>query len=145
MSSFTSTHSPGDQFAVGTTTVTYTAIDGSNNTASASFDVVVADTEDPAIANVPTNISVTTDADACGATVTWTAPTASDNCGVTSFPSTHDSGDFFNVGSTTVSYSAMDAAGNGVTSSFTVTVTDGQAPTIAGLPADISVSNDPGQ
>ena len=142
---FTSDYSSGDTFPVGTTTVTYTAIDGSNNTISAFFNVVVIDDEDPAIANVPTNISATTDNDACGATVTWTAPTASDNCGVTSFPSTHDSGDFFNVGSTTVSYSAMDAAGNGVTSSFTVTVTDGQAPTIDGLPADISVSNDPGQ
>ena len=145
VASFTSTHASGSTFGVGTTTVTYTATDAAGNTATASFNVVVTDDEDPVISNVPANISVTTDADQCGAIVNWTAPTASDNCSVTSFPSTDDSGDFFAVGSHTVSYSAMDAAGNAVTASFTVTVTDGEAPAISDMPADITVSNDAGQ
>ena len=145
VASFTSTHTSGATFAVGTTTVTYSATDAAGNTTTASFNVVVTDDEDPVISNVPANISVTTDADQCGAIVNWTAPTASDNCSVTSFPSTDDSGDFFAVGSHTVSYSAMDAAGNAVTASFTVTVTDGEAPAISDMPADITVSNDAGQ
>ena len=145
VASFTSTHTSGATFGVGTTTVTYTATDAAGNTATASFNVVVTDDEDPVISNVPANISVTSDAGQCGAIVNWTAPTSSDNCSVTSFPSTDDSGDFFAVGSHTVSYSAMDAAGNAVTASFTVTVTDGEAPAISDMPADITVSNDAGQ
>ena len=35
------THSPGDPFDIGTTTVTYTATDSSTNTATCTFDVVV--------------------------------------------------------------------------------------------------------
>ena len=39
--SMTSTHSPGDTFSEGVTTVTYTATDGAGNTAVCSFDVTV--------------------------------------------------------------------------------------------------------
>ena len=37
----TSDHSPGDNFTIGNTTVTYTAVDVHNNTALYSFDVIV--------------------------------------------------------------------------------------------------------
>ena len=37
----TSDYSPGDNFTIGNTTVTYTAVDVHNNTALFSFDVVV--------------------------------------------------------------------------------------------------------
>ena len=37
----TSTHAPGDAFPIGTTTVTYTAIDPSNRMNTLSFDVIV--------------------------------------------------------------------------------------------------------
>jgi hypothetical protein len=77
----------------------------------------------------------------CGSIITWTAPTASDNCAVTSFTSTHESGDTFLVGTTTVTYTALDAAGNSSTCSFTVTVNDTQAPGIT-CPADVSVNTD---
>lgn len=42
--SLSSSHNPGDNFAVGTTTVTYTATDGSGNSVSASFTVTVSPT-----------------------------------------------------------------------------------------------------
>lgn len=45
-----STHNPGDNFPVGTTAVTYTATDGSGNTAQASFTVTV--TPSPLVATV---------------------------------------------------------------------------------------------
>src|SRR5690606_22658722 len=105
--SLSSSHNSGDVFPLGTTTVTYTATDGAGNTATCSFDVTVVDTEVPVIANCPTDITVSTDASSCDAVVTWTAPTASDNCSV-SLSSSHNSGDVFPLGTTTVTYTATD-------------------------------------
>ncbi|MGB1636044.1 MAG: HYR domain-containing protein, partial [Flavobacteriales bacterium] len=145
ISSFTSNYNSGHAFPVGTTTVTYTATDAANNTTTESFDVVITDNEDPVISGMPTNISVNTDAGLCTAAVSWTAPTAADNCGVTSFTSNYSPGDAFNTGApTTVTYTATDAAGNTVSSSFTVTVTDNQAPQIPVI-ANITQGVDAGQ
>jgi len=139
VASLTSTHPPGSTFDVGTTTVVYTAVDASGNSATASFTVTVTDAEGPAFTNVPENINVNTDGGLCSAAVTWTAPTATDNCGVDDVVPSHTPGASFPTGTTTVSYTASDAAGNETTASFTVTVTDGEAPALADLPQDISV------
>ena len=48
-------------------------------------------------------------------------------------------GDTFPVGTTTVTYTVTDLAGNTATSSFTVTVTDDEAPVISNVPADFTV------
>ncbi|MBC6369073.1 HYR domain-containing protein, partial [Algoriphagus sp. AK58] len=114
----------GSVFPVGETTVTYTATDASGNTYSASFTVTVNDTEDPMIEGMPANISVSSDADKCGAIVTWTAPTAKDNCEVKTFTTSHAPGSLFPIGTTTVTYTAEDIHGNVQTSSFDVTVTN---------------------
>ena len=84
IASFTADATPGDAFAVGTTTVTYTATDVNGNTATGSFDITVTDDEDPAIAGMPSNITQSNDAGICGAAVSWTAPTGTDNCTVAS-------------------------------------------------------------
>ena len=110
-------------FHVGTTTITYTATDAAGNNETASFTVTVNDSEKPVISNMPTNISVNTEAGKDYATVTWTEPTAIDNVGVTSFTTDHTIGSQFVVGTTTVTYTATDAAGNTETANFTVTVT----------------------
>src|SRR5690606_40139721 len=109
--SLTSSHKSGEVFPIGTTTVTYTATDGAGNTTTCSFDVTVEDTEVPVIANCPTDITVSTDASSCDAVVTWTAPTASDNCSV-SLSSSHNSGDVFSIGTTTVTYKTTEEEGN---------------------------------
>ena len=137
-------HTSGDVFPVGTTTVNYTATDAAGNTAVCSFTVTVTETEAPVIAGCPSDISVNADAGSCNAIVNWTAPTATDNCGVTGFISTHNSGDAFVIGTTTVVYTATDANGNSATCSFTVTVTDTEAPVISGCPADINIDADAG-
>ncbi|MFT5107833.1 MAG: hypothetical protein ACI9UA_003468, partial [Pseudoalteromonas tetraodonis] len=142
--SFTSTHSPGDTFPLGSTTVTYTATDAAGNFCDASFTVSVSDTEKPEIASVPDNISVPTDAGSVTAVVSWTAPTASDNVGVASFVNTHNPGDTFPLGSTTVTYTATDAAGNVCDASFTVSVGDSEKPVISGAPNDIVTTTEPG-
>ena len=144
--SFTSTHDSGDSFAVGSTTVTYTAMDAAGNTTTASFTVTVTDDEDPAISGMPADISKTNDAGNCSAVaLSWTEPTAADNCAIAStFTSTHSPGDAFAVGTTTVTYTATDIHGNSSTASFDITVTDDEDPSISGMPADITQTADAG-
>ena len=128
----------GSTFALGTTTVTCSATDDAGNTATETFDVTVQDTTAPTITNVPANITAeATGAD--GAAVTYTNPTADDavtaSVTVTCAPA---SGSTFALGSTTVTCSATDEAGNTATETFTVTVQDTTAPAIANTPANIT-------
>jgi len=133
------TSNPGDVFPIGITTVTYTATDDYNNSKTCSFTVEVKDQTDPVITNCPANISISTTT-ACNATVTWTAPTATDNCGVSSWVSNRTPGSSFAVGATTVTYTATDAAGNSTSCSFIVTVTDKTNPVFTTCTTDIIVN-----
>ena len=119
-------------FPVGSTTVTWTVTDVNGNTATATQVVTVTDNQNPVISNTTTNITVYTGAGSttCNKVVTWTAPTASDNCSVSTLTSTHTSGTVFPVGTTTVTYTATDVNGNSATSSFTVTVIDNTNPVV---------------
>src|SRR5690554_4287114 len=140
----TSTHEPGDVFPIGTTTVTYTATDAAGNIQTCSFDVVITDNEDPVFTACPSDIAQDVDAGSCDAVVTWTAPTFTDNCTGTTLTSTHNSGDTFPIGTTTVTYTATDVAGNIQTCSFDVVITDNEAPVFTACPSDITVNNDAG-
>jgi len=115
----TFTHIPGTFFPVATTTVTYTVTDGSNNVSICSFSVTVNDTEAPSI-TCPAQIET------CDPLVNYSAPSASDNCEVSSngviqtagLPSGSD----FPVGTTTNAFEVMDIHGNVSTCSFDVVV-----------------------
>lgn len=111
----------GNMFPVGTTTVTYKATDGSGNSVSATQTVTVIDNTPPTIAACPQNIAVVVSYDQTGAAVSWPEPTASDNCSAT-LTSNYASGATFPPGTTTVTYTATDPAGQTATCSFTVTV-----------------------
>lgn len=126
-STLSGSHSSGDFFPVGTTTVTLTATDAAGNTDSCSFDVVITDTEDPSV-TCPADITMGNDAGECGAVVSWTVPTPTDNCAIDTLISTAQPGDFFSVGTATVTYTATDDSGNTSTCSFSVTVEDTEAP-----------------
>ncbi|HNT80480.1 MAG TPA: T9SS type A sorting domain-containing protein, partial [Bacteroidia bacterium] len=78
-------------------------------------------------AGCPSPVVQGNDFSQCGAVVSWTPPTAVDNC-VATVTSTHNPGDFFPVGTTTVTYTATDGCGNVGTCSFDVTVNDTEAP-----------------
>lgn len=54
--------------------------------------------------------------------VSWTEPIASDNSGIYTMTSSHRSGTDFLLGTTLVTYTLVDEAGNTATLSFTVTV-----------------------
>ncbi len=121
----------GETFPVGTTTVTFKVTDTAGNSVDCSFDVTVNDNEDPEITSVP-NITQNVDMDSCSATVEYQVPTANDNCeGVTvELTKGLASGEAFPLGETTVTYTATDAAGNKVTTTFTVNVIDNITPEI---------------
>jgi hypothetical protein len=140
----TYSHASGTVFPLGTTTVTITAEDSGGNSASASFTVTVVDETAPVI-TAPANVTVSADAGADGAVVTYAPATVTDNSGETITPAySQASGTSFPVGATTVTITAEDSSGNQASASFTVTVEDDEAPVIT-VPDDIVVSNDPGQ
>ena len=108
------------------------------NTSTCSFSVIVIDDTSPTIA-CPSNITVSANA-SCQATVNWAVPMASDNCGgPVTLTSTNTPGSIFPLGSTTVTYTATDVAGNVATCSFAVIVEDNTAPQISGC-SDVIVS-----
>jgi|GEM_PF-5922930 len=139
-------HLPGDFFPVGTTTVSYTGIDEAANQAmDCTFSVTVDDSEAPAFSNCPTNITISNDPGSCGAIVNWIAPDLTDNCSAPTISASHFPGDFFPVGTTTVSYTGIDEAANQATDcTFNVTVDDSEAPLFSNCPTNITISNDPG-
>ena len=133
----------GATFPVGTTVNTFQVNDGFGNTTSCSFNVVVVDNEAPAI-SCPGNIAANTDLGVCGAVVNFNAPVGTDNClSTTALTAGLASGSLFPVGVTTETYTVTDASGLTSTCSFTVTVTDNQAPAIT-CPGNMSVNTDLG-
>jgi uncharacterized repeat protein (TIGR01451 family) len=122
----------GSSFPVGATTVTCTATDLSDATATCSFTVTVTSNVCSSASLCPGNITARNDPGQCGATVNF--PTPPDSCGtVTCTPA---SGSFFAVGTTTVNCSSSASPSSNC--SFIVTVQDIQEPTI-NCPADIVV------
>ncbi len=122
-------------YPVGTTTITWNATDIHGNAAVAAIQTVtITDNEKPTITGTPVNIMKSNDLNVCGAVATWIAPVPHDNCAIQSFTSNHVSGEVFPKGTTTVTYIATDIHGNVITSSFTVTVNDTQAPVITCSP-----------
>jgi hypothetical protein len=126
----------GNNFPVGNTTLTYSATDAHGNTASATQVVTVVDNTPPTI-TAPANVTAFTGSSAtsCGTVVsdaTLGSATASDNCPNlgpivrTGVPS----GNFFPVGTTTVTYTVTDAHNNTSSATQTVTVIDNTPPVI---------------
>ncbi len=135
----TGTTLDGVVFNLGVTSVTWTAIDGSTNTNVCSYTVTVEDNEAPAITCVA-NQTIDTDAGVCTYThigSAWDA-TATDNCsvdtityeltGATTGTGTTLDGVVFNLGVTTVTWTATDGSTNTDVCSYTVTVEDNEAP-----------------
>ncbi len=128
----------GDEFTVGTTTISYIATDDAGNTATCSFNItVLPDSEAPVI-------SCTGNQSGCAVTgstftktgIDWDA-SATENCGTASISyvlsnATTGTGTSlnnveFNVGTTTVTWTAVDLNGYSSSCQFDVVVTEGPA------------------
>lgn len=115
----------GSDFPIGTTTVTHTFTDPSNNSIECLFNVTVVDNQSPSITNCPDSIVVTTAVDQCSMLVEWEAPSAVDNCAITDISSNKASGSLFEVGTDTIIYTFTDAVGNNSACTFEVIVNAG--------------------
>lgn len=129
---------------VGNNTVILTAEDAAGNTGSCTAIVTVEDNEAPVLAACPANITQSSSPTACGLNVTFTLPTATDNCAGTVVTSTAPSGTFFPVGLTTVTVTATDPSGNTDDCTFDITIIDDVSPIVI-CPANVTVAADAGR
>jgi hypothetical protein len=133
----------GSVFPKGVTTVNCSVSDAAGNPASCSFTVTINDTISPSLSCL-SNISMNTAAGACSQVVTYKNATATDNCpGVGTPICTPSSGSTFQKGVTTVNCTVSDASNNNANCSFTVTITDNQAPSIS-CPSNLVRGTDAG-
>jgi hypothetical protein len=130
-------------FNLGVTTINYTVTDVNSNSAlPCSFTVTVADNQAPTLSSCPTPASsYACDSGQTYATLSFTAPTATDNC-TTPNVTWSASGTIpaigagninlvrFPIGSYLVTYTATDATENATNCTFTVTVFSNDPPAI---------------
>ncbi|XP_033106624.1 uncharacterized protein LOC117108641 [Anneissia japonica] len=109
-------------FGVGTTQVMCSAVDGSGNAGTCSFDITVTDDEAPEL-SCPPQMTVTANPGALSAVVTFDNAVVSDNSGdhilAVCSPA---SGSSFDIGTALVQCSASDASGNQDLCNFQVTI-----------------------
>ncbi len=125
-------NAPAD-YPVGTTTVTWTATDAAGNTGTDTQTITITDTTAPVV-TAPAD--VTAEATGPQTSATIGTATATDVVGVVSLTSNAPAD--YPVGTTTVTWTATDAAGNTGTATQTVTITDNIAPVVT-APTDIKV------
>ena len=142
----------GYPFTLGVTNVTYTINDGVNAPVNCMFSVNVTDQTNPVI-TCPANITVNAvGSPTCTYTVLGSSfnASASDNCSlmagqpvIVSTPGYNGlltlNAAVFNVGTTSVTWSATDGSSNASTCSFNVTVNDVTAPTVTALPPGLVI------
>jgi MYXO-CTERM domain-containing protein len=139
-------------FAQGATKVTVTATDSAGNSNQCTFTVHVRDTT-ASVVSCPAN-QIFEAVDAGGATATWPAAAASDVASLPTVSYDHVAGSRFPLGSTPVTATATDGAGNLSSCTFQVIVRDTTVPTLkcpaaiqveatgpSGAPADFAVTN----
>ncbi|XP_072046868.1 hyalin-like [Amphiura filiformis] len=120
-------HTPGSEFPVGANTVIYIFSDGSGNTESCIFQVIVSTAGDnipPVVTGCPNTVQVSAPTGRASAIATWIEPTASDDSGVTPVRRrSYTPGSSYPVGTTVVTYRFSDPSGNVATCQFDVVVT----------------------
>lgn len=144
-------------YNVGVTIVTYTATDAAGNTAACQLTVTVVENILPTI-TCPSNLTRTVVADGTSnctytATTAEVSPTIGDNCtavtvaanvsyiafGATTAVGSGAATLNYNVGTTFVTYTVVDASGNTRQCTFSVVVTDNTAPVLV-CPAPVTMN-----
>lgn len=129
-------------FPLGTTTVTWTATDASGNLATATQSVTVTDTTPPTLTLHEDIVVEQTELggvpDTHPAIQSFLASAAATDICDADVAITNNAPAVFPLGTTTVTWTAMDDAGNVATGTQTVIIVDTTAPTLM-VPADIAV------
>jgi len=121
-------------FPLGSSTIIWTAIDNSGNSASAIQQISIVDTTSPIIHSVP---DITAEAVVpYDNIIELQEPSADDLLGVISI--TNDAPEFFPIGETIVTWTATDVGGNTANIEQKITVVDTIFPTLQ-VPADIVI------
>jgi hypothetical protein len=122
---------PGSLFPIGMTEVHCTATDHAGNKSWCAFKITVRDTQPPQITcpQGPIRAACAIMTPSPGANVNFPAPVAADSCDDSpAVVCNHPSGSFFPLGTTTVTCTATDDAGNSSSCSFDVEVVDKTPP-----------------
>jgi len=109
-------------FPKGMTAVTWTVIDGSGNTSTATQMVTVEDHEAPVIGDVNNVVATLPCGSSNSMVVNFATPSATDSCPGVSVSASAPSSSVFPLGTTQVTVTAVDAAHNMATKNFAVTV-----------------------
>jgi len=129
------TEHPSRYFTLGETTIEWTVVDTSGNSASATQTVTIIDTTAPSI-TAPSSITMeATSADSN--IVTLGNPVSSDLVDIPLI--SNNAPDVFPLGETTVTWIAIDTSGNSASATQTVTIIDTTSPQLT-TPEDIIIS-----
>jgi hypothetical protein len=131
--------SPAGPYALGPTSLTLTVTDNDGASSSCSATVTVVDTTLPTI-SAPPPVTANTGAGAtsCGVVVSDASlggATVRDNCSVSTSRRGVPAGNLFPVGTTTLTYTATDEAGNTASATQPVTVSDTTPPALTLKPS----------
>ncbi len=121
-----------------TITRTWKTVDACGNSASAKQVITVEDKLRPVLAGIPASVTLS-----CEEPLPTTLPTASDNCDKdvkVTFADTKVAGACASGQTITRVFTATDNCGNTATASQVITVRDQTAPTLAQVPANVTVS-----
>jgi hypothetical protein len=123
----------GEQFPVGTTTVSYEAVDAAGNSSTCSFTVTVVDSEYPVA--LCQDVTVTLANGSASVSAAGVDAGSTDNCGIVSMSLSQETFSCEDIGVVPVILTVTDAAGNSSTCSANVTVV-GEVPscTINAIP-----------
>ena len=102
----------------------YVQLDGYSTGTSGNINLELIDAGNtaPVVSNCPAVVNVSTDCDAATASATWSEPSVTDDCGTPTAVASHNPGDSFPIGTTTVTYTYDDGFNAPVTCSFDVVV-----------------------
>ncbi|MEO8086813.1 MAG: HYR domain-containing protein, partial [Bacteroidota bacterium] len=125
-------------------TTYYFLVDGYSTTTLAGWGILITKSTNvaPVIAACPTPAAVCNTAGLCSGVVSWSNPTATDECGGATVACAPASGSAFPAGTSSVICTATDAEGATSTCSFSVTVNDCEAPVITVPATDMTVECD---
>jgi len=129
--------SPTGPYALGSTAVTLTITDNHEASSSCSAAVTVVDNTLPTI-TAPPAVTVNAGTTSCGVVIsdaTLGGATVEDNCSVSVSRSGVPAGNLFPVGTTPLTYTVTDEAGNTASATQPVTVVDTTPPTLTLKPS----------